>query len=186
MPIGPATRNLIDQALGGTTPRQLHRVLFNLADCYNQSADLASASIQSTGNADFAAPMIMCKSFAIELLLKFFIVADYPASFSKADIDAANANLRGHTFSSLFDRISQSGQASIASKHSGLTGTSVTPASFRAALVAVGDDPFVSWRYIYESASERHLDFQLLAQIAHSLGLAAQDTTRSIGGAAAN
>jgi hypothetical protein len=179
-------RSLIDQALAGATPRQLHRVLFYLADCYNQSSEQAFASIQSNRNAYFAAPAIMCKSFAIELLLKFFIVTDYPASFSKADFDAANIDLRGHSFSNLFDRISPSGQARIASKYSERTGVTVTPASFRAALVAVGDDPFMSWRYIYESTNERHIDAQLLAQVVDSLGLAAQDATRRIGGLVAS
>lgn len=176
----------MDQALAGAAPRHLHRVLFNLAECYNQASEQAFATIQSTRNADFAAPAIMCKSFAIELLLKFFIVADYPAAFSKADIDAANVNLRGHSFSSLFDRISPDGQSDIARKHSGRIGAAVTPADFRAALVAVGDDPFVSWRYIYESTNERYIDAELLAQVVDSLGLAAQDATRRLGGVAAS
>lgn len=186
MAINPATTEQMDKVLASLPPRPLHRVLFNLAECYNRSSEQSLANIQATNNADFAAPAIMCKSFAIELLLKFFIVADYPSAFSKADVDAANVNLRGHSYSSLFDRISASGQADIAKKHSERTGRSVTPADFRAILISLGDDPFVGWRYIYETSTHKHLDAELLSMTIDSLGLAAQDATRRLGGMAAN
>lgn len=168
----------MNEAFAAAKPRALHRVLFNLADCYNQSAQIALSNI--SGNADFAAPAIMCRSFAIELLLKFFIVVGYPKTQSKADLDALEVNLRGHPYSGLFDRIKSDHQSFIATKHSERTGSSTSPADFRKLLVAVGDDPFVGWRYVYECSGTKHIDMAQLTLVADSLGLAAQDTTRSI------
>ncbi|WP_310627404.1 putative quinol monooxygenase [Limnohabitans sp.] len=170
----------IDKVLADMPPRSLHRTLFNLANCYNQCADQSFGNISATSNADFAAPAIMCKSFAIELLLKFFIVADYPTAFSKAEIDAENVNLRGHFYSSLFDRISTAGQSDIAKKHSEQTGNAVSSTDFRAILISLGDDPFVGWRYIYETDEQKHLDVQLLSMTVSTLGLAAQDALEGL------
>lgn len=71
-------RQIAEHALAAAKPRALYSALFNMANAYNQAAESALASIASTGNADFAGPAIMCRSFAIELLLKFFIAAKHP------------------------------------------------------------------------------------------------------------
>lgn len=180
MPIDSEVKKQMDSALKSAAPRDLHRVLFNLADCYNQTAELALSHISTTSNADYAAPAIMCRSFSIELLLKFFIVADHPQAKTKADIDALGVNLRGHPYSALFDRISEVHQAYIANKYSSTSGTPTSPAEFRQLLISTGDKPFVDWRYVYESASHQYADFGLFTSLANSLGLAAQDITRSI------
>jgi len=174
------TKKLMDEALAAAKPRPLHRVLFNLADCYNQSAELALSSIPRTGNADFSAPAIMCRSFAIELLLKFFIAADHPSAKTKADLDSLGVSLRGHPYSALFDRISSRHQDEIAAKFSEITGKVTNPADFRNILIALGDDPFVGWRYVYEGTGNSYIDMAQLTHVANSLGLAAQATTRSI------
>ena len=172
------TETLIKDALRGLSPRAMHRVLFNLADTYNQAAELSLAQISSTGNADYAAPAIMCRGFAVELLLKFFIVVRHPSVRSKADLDALGINLRGHPYSSLFDRIDVPLQESIAQKYSERSGTSTDAAGFRSVLISLGDSPFVDWRYVYESSDRMHLDIAKLSVVVDSLGLAAQDETR--------
>lgn len=178
--IDPKIENLVQKALAGAKPRPLHRVLFNLAICYNQTAETALNQIATRGNADFAAPAIMCRSFAIELLLKFFIVVEHPEVTTKAELDALEVELRGHPYSLLFDRINGNHQSLIAEKHSVRTGRATNPARFRDLLIDLGDDPYVGWRYVYENKGPKHLDVSLLASITESLGLAAQDATRSI------
>jgi hypothetical protein len=177
--IDPNMEKLVQEALAGAKPRPLHRVLFNLADCYNQSAEMALSRITTSGNADFAAPAIMCRSFAVELLLKFFIVVEHPMAKSKAELEALGVNVHGHPYSGLYDRINANHQSLIASKHSTRTGHPTSTAEFRNLLLNLGDDPFVGWRYVYESPSAKHIDIALLASVVDSLGLAAQDATRS-------
>lgn len=178
MTLDANTEKLMQEAVAAARPRSLHRVLFNLANCYNQSAEMALSRIDRDKNADFAAPAIMCRSFAIELLLKFFIFVEHPAAKSKADLDALEINLRGHPYSGLFDHINGGHQSLIAKKHSERASHPTSPADFRNLLLALGDDPFVDWRYVYESSATKHIDIALLASVADSLGLAAQDATR--------
>ena len=173
-------KQTIETALAAAKPRDLHRTLFNLADCYNQTAEMALSRISSSSNADFAAPAIMCRSFAIELLLKFFIVVEHPLAKSKTELKSLGANLNGHTYSQLFDRISPFHQQLIANEHSESTGTPTSTAMFRRFLISIGDKPFVDWRYIYEESCQKNIDMELFACLAESLGLAAQDVTRSV------
>lgn len=172
-------RQITERALAAAKPRAFYSALFNMANAYNQAAESALASIASTGNADFAGPAIMCRSFAIELLLKFFIAAKHPSKKFK-ELKAAGISLRGHTYSSLFDRIEPSLQKTIAEAYSQLSGTAMDPASFRGLLVALGDEPFVTWRYIYEADGTSHMDPMLLAAVTQALGLAAQSLVQSL------
>jgi hypothetical protein len=114
MTLDDDTRKLIDQALKEVKPRGLHKTLFNMADCYSQTAKLAMSQGFATKNVDFAGPAIMCKSFAIELLLKFFIAAQHPGARSVAEIEDAGETLKGHDFAVLFRRIATIHQAQIA------------------------------------------------------------------------
>lgn len=173
---------VIKQAIAqGAKPRLLHRSIFNLADAYNQAAHLALEKGQKIGNPDYAAPMIMCQSFAIELLLKFFVVVDHPPDKKATDLTAAGIKLRGHTFSQLFDRIGAPRKEAIAKKYASVAKKqTTTPDDFRQALVDLGDDPFVSWRYVYEATGNQHISVVLLSDVSEALGLAAQDATRQL------
>jgi hypothetical protein len=160
-------------------PRAFYSALFNMANAYNQAAELALGSIPKTGNADFAGPAIMCRSFAIELLLKFFIAVQYPDKKFK-ELKTAGINLRGHTYSSLFDRIEHTAQQVIADTYSKQSGNSIDVAGFRGLLIALGDEPFVTWRYIYEVDGTSQIDPMLLASVTRTLGLAAQGIVRAV------
>ncbi|RFA26238.1 hypothetical protein CAI21_17310 [Alkalilimnicola ehrlichii] len=174
-----APRELAEQVLATAKPRTLYSALFNMANAYNQAAESAWRSIESTGNADFAGPAIMCRSFAIELLLKFFIAAQSPDKRFK-ELKAAGVNLRGHTYSSLFDRIDPTVQQAIADAYSQQSGKSVDVAGLRGLLVSLGDEPFVTWRYVYEAEATSHIDPRLLASVTQALGVAAQSIVRSL------
>lgn len=175
----PTPRDAIEQALATAKPRTFYSALFNMANAYNQAAELSLNSMARTNNADFAGPAIMCRSFAIELLLKFFIAVQHPDKKFK-ELKAAGISLRGHTYSSLFDRIDHSVQQTIADAYSTQSGTSIDAAGFRRLLIALGDEPFVTWRYIYEAEDTRHIDPRLLALVTQALGLAAQGIVRAV------
>lgn len=74
--------------------RPLYSVLYNLANCYNDSAEIVLPAITTTKIAEFIAPVIMCRSFAIELLLKFFIAIKYPEAKSITDLGKRGVGVR--------------------------------------------------------------------------------------------
>jgi len=169
------TQEELDAILSKLPRRPLNSTLFNIANAYAQTGELAMASIGTSGNADFAAPAIMCKSFCVELLLKFFVAVAHPAANTKKELDARGADLYGHRYSDLFDRISEATRSDIAASFSTVSGHQVDDREFRRILKEdLGDDAFVSWRYVYESDSTRHLDPVLWDQIVLALGKAAE------------
>lgn len=180
MPRGKEIDALIKKALAGKPPRPLYRTLFNLAECYNQSAEITITQIKVKNNADYAAPAIMSRSFSVELLLKFFIVASNLDMLKKPMPEKLNRMLRGHKYTELHDKISDRFKKSIAETYSQRTGNSIGAQDFRALLVEIGNDPFVGWRYVYESSEHKYIDMKLLALIVDSLGVTAQATVREI------
>lgn len=164
------------EAILATLPRRsLNSTLFNIANAYAQAGDLAMAAIGTSGNADFVSPAIMCKSFCVELLLKFFVAVAHPAANTKKELDARGVNLHGHKYSDLYDRIAEKTRSEIAASFSTVVGRQVDHREFRRILQEdLGDDSFVSWRYVYEHESIRHLDPVLWDQVVLALGKAAE------------
>lgn len=172
----------IDEILSKVGTRTLNSALFNIAHAYARSGDMASTAIIQTKDADFSAPAIMCKSFAIELLLKFFLVIPYPTAQTKADIDAVGVDLRGHKYSELFDRIHASYQEKIANSFSNISGRPTNVSEFRPLLLTLGDDPFVFWRYIYEKNGMSTIDIPLLENVLFAMGKAAEFERERVAG----
>lgn len=77
----------------------------NVARAYARAGDFFIQAIFSKNETDFAALSIMCKSSAIALLLKFFIVIAYPNARNCADLRAIGVGLRGHLCTELFDNV---------------------------------------------------------------------------------
>lgn len=163
----------LDQVIHDLPKRSFDSTLFNLAHAYAQAADSAWDRMTASGNADFAGPAIMCQSFAIELLLKYFLSLDHPGAASAQDLEVAGVKLRKHKYSELYDQLKAETTAKIAAVFSARTGQSVDSAGFRALLVAQGDDPFVFWRYVYESKANSHFDRVQFNQVTDALGEAA-------------
>ena len=161
-------------------PIPLHRVLFNNAEFYNQGALAALDRLKLTGNAGLAAPVILCQSFAIELLLKFFVIAPHPHIMKHSELEPLGINLRGHAYSRLFDCIDEQYRAAIAETFSGRAGRPTTSDGFRDLLIELGDEPFVSWRYVYELEGNQHLDFELFGQVTDALGISADREVQRI------
>lgn len=128
----------------------------------------------ASSNADFAAPSIMCQSFAVELLLKFFIAIDHPNARSIDELKSAGAKLRCHKYSELYDQLKQTTQTKIAQAYSTLSGKQTNSAEFRQALISQGDDPFVYWRYVYETSGNSHFDRAAFNLVTDALGKAAE------------
>jgi hypothetical protein len=164
---------MADKPLVLMNGRTVQSALFNIAHAYVRTARLAWDAIGRMRDADFAGPGILCQSFSIELLLKFFIASDHPTARTFQDLTAMGVNLRGHSFVELWDRISDLLKEEIAVCYSAMHATSVSPCEFRQLLEALGD-PFVSWRYVYESTDTRSLSSDSLNKVVDALGKAAE------------
>ena len=92
------------KALAEAKPRSIQSTLFNMAHAYDRTAREALESLERSRDADFAGPAVVCRAFALELLLKFFIASGHPTLSWFEDLKAARVNLRGHDLPELWDR----------------------------------------------------------------------------------
>lgn len=160
--------------------RALNHELFCLAITYAQSGRLSENEGVKKENPDFAGPSIMCYSFSIELLLKFFIVIDYPDVRRWGDFKDKNIDIRGHVYSKLYNKIKPKYQAIIAESYSKLVNKPVDAVGFENALRETGDDPFRKWRYIYEESDGNTLNLDLLRKVVDALGKAAEYVKKNV------
>lgn len=170
------------EALFAKAPeRSLGEVLFQLARAYSETADTASSEARTTGRDMFLAPAIVCKAFALELLLKFFIVAGHPEVRTIEDADRAKLDLRDHPYSVLFDRVPSHLQQMLADSMSIVSGSKTDVVSLRRLLKrGLGEKPFVSWRYIYERTGIRVFRADLLDLTVMAFGKSAEAELRRI------
>jgi hypothetical protein len=167
-------RRRIEQLLSALPKRSLESTLFNIAHAYARAAAASWNSLVSTNDADFAAPAIMCQSFAIELLLKFFLAVDHPSAATAQELKSAGVTLKCHKYSELFDQLLPATKAKIANAFTILSGKQTDASGFREALIAQGDDPFVYWRYVYETSDISHFDNRAFNLVTDALGKAAE------------
>ena len=114
------------------------------------------------------------KDKCLKKSLKFFLAVDHPAANTTSELKTAGVKLRCHKYSELFDQLTQTSKDKIASTYTALSGKQTDAAGFRQALIAQGDDPFVYWRYIYETNSLSHFDIQAFNLVTDALGKAAE------------
>ena len=179
MPFDPSVTRQIDGILNSAKPRHALALMLGMADCYNQTAELALGRMAATNNADYAAPALMNRSFAIELLLKLFIVAADLSVKTNDDLKEAKLDLHGHVFSKLFARLDQDSKKSIAKRYQDLSGEPTSYHRFNDLLIKTGDKPFVEWRYAHEITERKDIDFNLLTLICESLGQVAFDLVKT-------
>lgn len=167
------SKKIAEKALQEVNPRSLNKSLFNMANAYNRVADNSIELLFSSGNADFAAPVIMCKSFSIELLLKFFIAFnEHAKTYNELN---KKVELKRHKYTDLFDKIPEEFKKIIVKHFSQISKKEMTVNNFRNSLIDIGNDPFVKWRYIYEEKETNHLNFELFDIIVKSLGLSGEE-----------
>jgi hypothetical protein len=169
-----------EKALASCPPRSLASNFFNLANAYAMAANASRNTGQQTGNADMAAPAIMCETFAVELLLKFFLAIDHPTAMTADALKKVGVKLKCHKYSELFDQISAPTKNKIAAAYAEISGKEAGVAGFREALIIQGDEPFVYWRYVYETAGISHFDLLAFHQVVDSLGKAAEAERRLV------
>lgn len=174
-------RQQLERLFAGLPNRSLRSTLFNIAHAYARAADASWSSLGTTKDADFAAPAIMCQSFAIELLLKFFLVVDHPSVTTADELKTAGVKLKCHEYSELFDQLAPATKDKIAKSFTDLSGRQTDAAGFRQELIAQGDDPFVYWRYIYEETSRfSYFDRPAFNLVTDALGKAAETERKAM------
>lgn len=173
-------KKLLEKMLQATPTRSLRSTLFNIANAYAKIADHSIRAITTEKNADFAAPAIMCQSFAVELLLKFFLAVDHPSTSTTEQLKAAGVKLNCHKYDELFDQLQQQTKDKIASAYENIVDRPASAAEFRQALLTQGDDPFVYWRYIYETQDQvSHFNVQDFLNVLNALGNAAAEERKA-------
>jgi len=164
----------LEELLATLPKRSLQSTLFNIAHAYAWAADGSWDMLGSKEDADFAAPAITCQSFAIELLLKFFLAVDHPAAMTAHELASTGVKLMCHKYSDLFDQLLPATKEKIANVFTTLSGKQTDGAGFRTVLIAQGDNPFVYWRYVYERNGYSHFDRQAFTLVTNALGKAAE------------
>lgn len=179
--IDPEIRKKLDDAMQSAKPRNVLTGILNIADCYNQAAELSLKHIEHTNNADFAAPALMCRSFAIELLLKllFFSENTPPGIETAEDLENLNLKSRGHDYSSLFDKLKKDTKKIAAKNYAKVSNEKTSDHRFKELLKKTGGQPFVEWRYSHEITTPKHMDLKLLTQICDALGLTAVEILKA-------
>ena len=159
------------KALKDRAKRPMYQVLFHQATSYGNSAKLLSELVLVSNNPDFIAPVLMCKVFAVELLLKFFLVVDYKKLYNRKDLETHHISFTGpfeHEYVALFERISRKHRAAIVKSFSKVIAKVTSEKDFCITLSAF-EDGFVKWRYVHEEEHQKFLGTRLLGQIGDAL-----------------
>lgn len=106
-------KKLLEKMLQAAPTRSLRSTL-NVAHAYARVANHSMQAIGTERDADFAVPAIMCQSFEVELLLKFFLAINHPSASTTKQLKAAGVKLNCHKYSELFDQLQQQTKDKIA------------------------------------------------------------------------
>lgn len=155
----------------------MYLIMYSIANAYGCSGNLVESHGVARDEIAFTFPATVCQAFAIELLLKFFLVVDFPEICGKKDLRKHNVTFKppgskGHGYSALWDMILPSYQDKIAKQ------ARVNKQQFRQQLLAIGDDPFVKWRYVHEEDGIHLLPLGMIKQVADALGYAAESVMK--------
>jgi hypothetical protein len=159
--------------------RKMWEVLYDFGNHYASSANNILSVILK--DPDFIAPMLMCRFFSVELMLKFFLVVDHRSVSNEVGLKAVGVELHGHKYTPLFDKINSKYKRAIAESFSAISGKSTSEAEFRS-LLSQFENGFVKWRYIYEEAENpSFVDLQALQNVNDALGKCAEEQARRWG-----
>jgi hypothetical protein len=151
------------------------RSMYAIATAYAHAGLIVSEHGVRNGRIEFTFPAVVCSSFAVELFLKFFLMVD------KAERGVAERQVeRAHEMSKLWPKVTHAHKALIAGMFRNSTGTPLMNASdrrieiFEEALAAIGDKPFVQWRYVHELQDDALMSHAAISLVVDALGFAAQ------------
>lgn len=150
-----------------------YRSIYAIAMAYAKSGLLISDKAEAMDQPEFVFPAVVCSSFAIELFLKAFIALE-----NTEREPTLRKVTTGHPLVKLWDKISPARQALIAGMFRNPTGEPSLNAietrvkGFVDAMVNVGVQPFVKWRYVHEFESITHMSHAALVEITDALSRA--------------
>jgi len=171
---GRGNREADLKAFSAANPRPMYRVIFDLATAYCAVGRAAELKSHEERQISFAAPAVVNRAFGLELLTKFFIAARHPdANF--AELRQLKVDLHGHKLSVLWGRVHSTFQMAIVAKYAMRFGARFSVPDIASFLDELGDDPFVKWRYPYESSSYREINFSLLGRVSDAMELLAKE-----------
>lgn len=160
-------------------PRPLYQTIYELAATFREVGTSAVQSILDRQNADFFVPAAVNTAFAVELLLKFFIVAANP-DLTFVELKARGLHPRGHKYSELWDRLHPKFQGAILAEYSMLSQAGSVLPDIPAVLADLGDTPFLNWRYPFEDHTYRELDYGKLELVAGAMLRVGQGACRRL------
>jgi hypothetical protein len=143
-------------------------MIYDLASTFREVGAGAVESILRKQNGDFFVPAAVNTAFALELLLKFFIVAANP-DLTYAELKARGLHPNGHKYSELWGALHPKSRAAILAEYSMLTKAGSVLPDIPAVLAELGDTPFVDWRYPFEDPAYRELDYGKLECVADAM-----------------
>jgi hypothetical protein len=149
-------------------PRPLYQMIYDLATNFREVGAASLQAIHERQNADFFIPAAVNTAFAVELLLKFFLVSAYP-DLTYSELKARTLHPHGHKYLELWDKLHPKFRAAILAEYSMISRAGSVLPDVRALLEELGDAPFVDWRYPFENSDYRELDYGTLEQLAEAM-----------------
>ena len=143
-------------------------MIYDLAATFREVGAAAVQTILKKQNGDFFIPAAVNTAFAVELLLKFFIVAANP-DLTYPELKARGLHPHGHKYSELWDKLHPKFRGAILAEYSMLSQAGSVLPDIPAVLAELGDAPFVDWRYPFEDPAYRELDYGKLEQVADAM-----------------
>jgi hypothetical protein len=173
-------KHAVESEVAGLPPAPLWVHIGNSAVSFSNGA-LVLGRV-ATDDPGINPPWFTLLGFCIELHLKFFIAANYPEATTTRQLQASGQKIRGHVYPQLYDLINDKFKPIIAECYSKRVRKSIDAAGFRDALVAVGDSPFIVWRYVFEYAEGGvfHQDANPLFHLADALAEAGRATFKEL------
>lgn len=160
-------------------PRPLYQTIYELAATFREVGASAVQTILHRQNADFFIPAAVNTAFAVELLLKFFIVAANP-DLTYAELKGRGLHPHGHKYSELWGRLHPKFRGAILAEYSMLSQAGSVLPDIPAVLSELGDAPFVDWRYPFENPTYRELDYGKLELVADAMLRVGQGACRRL------
>lgn len=152
----------------------MYKDMFHIAATYNKSAKLIIQHSEKQEDVAFMFPSIVCQTFAIELLLKFFILVEHSNILCRDDLKKYGLNFgkkgsNGHAYDVLWDLIKPKYQELISLHYSNsLVGVGFDR-NFRKALELIDPNAFTSWRYIHEGNEPKFMHHELTERVSDVL-----------------
>lgn len=160
--------------------KPLYLDLYNLGCAYANSAELVDDYSNKSKKILYKFPVVVSRSFALELLLKFFIVLDIPGIKNKSDFKAHGVSFRkySHKLVEIWRDIKPEYKEQIVKNYECPKNHVQTVADFESKLINIDESPFVKWRYVHEEVGINHLQYDNIKLLLDAVGKTADALVR--------